>query len=230
MSWTLGIDTSTTLLSLGLYNNTTPELSFTRYVHNSHAEHIKDVIKSFLTLANVTAADINKCGVVTGPGSFTGLRIGISFLKGMFITGDTTTLPISSLELLAHAIPVKDKRIVIALDARQDNVFSAMFSSDFNGTIQRVSEDEKLSKDAFYEQLSSNDYIVYDTMGFAKSSVFEKLYDSANAFATTELALSRGLTAAKLAATTTDESKLLPALEIFPNYMQESYAERTQKK
>lgn len=231
MSWTLGIDTSTTLLSLGLYKSNSPELSFTRYVHNSHAEHIMHVIKSFLSLAEIQAADISTCGIVTGPGSFTGLRIGISFLKGLFISGEAKILPLSSLELLAHAIPSKEETIAIALDARQDNVFLGLFKSSPTGEVTRISNDQKVSKKEFYTKTANADTIIYDTMGFARSTVFEPLKESANAFATTELSISRGLTVAKIASKQPiDSDKFVDVLHVFPNYMQESYAERVQKK
>lgn len=231
MSWTLGIDTSTTLLSLGLYNDNKPELSFTRYVHNSHAEHIMGVIKSFLTLADIKASDISTCGIVTGPGSFTGLRIGISFLKGLFVTGDTKILPLSSLELLANALSVKSKEIAIALDARQDNVFLARFSADEKGLIRRLTEDTKVTKEQFYEQIETAEMIVYDTMGFARSTVFEDIYENPNAFSTDDLTIARGLTVAKVTSqVSADDDSLVDVLNVFPNYMQESYAERVQKK
>lgn len=231
MSWTLGIDTSTTLLSLGLYKSNSPELSFTRYVHNSHAEHIMEVIKSFLTLADISAKEITTCGIVTGPGSFTGLRIGISFLKGLFISGETKIIPLSSLELLANTIHSKNQTLAIALDARQDNVFLGIFKSDSSGAISRLCEDTKVTKDEFYAQTEHCDTIVYDTMGFARSTVFKSLQNSPNAFATAKLSISRGLTVAKIASVhDTDSEKLTKALDIFPNYMQESYAERVQKK
>lgn len=231
MSWTLGIDTSTTLLSLGLYKSDSPELSFTRYVHNSHAEHIMEVIKSFLSLANISASDITTCGVVTGPGSFTGLRIGISFLKGLFISGETKILPLSSLELLANAIPSKDQTVAIALDARQDNVFLGLFKTTATGEVTRLSEDEKVSKEDFYNKITHCDTIIYDTMGFARSTVFAELLESSKSFATTELTISRGLKVAQLASLHSSESdKLVDIINVFPNYMQESYAERVQKK
>lgn len=231
MSWTLGIDTSTTLLSLGLYNNNQPELSFTRYVHNSHAEHIMGVIKSFLTLADITASDISTCGIVTGPGSFTGLRIGISFLKGLFVTGETKILPLSSLELLANALSVKSKEIAIALDARQDNLFLARFSADEKGIVIRLSEDAKVTKEQFYNEITTADVIVYDTMGNTRSSVFEGIYDNPQAFSTGELSIARGLTVAKITSQVpAEDDSLVDVLHVFPNYMQESYAERVQKK
>lgn len=231
MSWTLGIDTSTTLLSLGLYNNDKPELSFTRYVHNSHAEHIMGVIKSFLSLADIKANEITRCGIVTGPGSFTGLRIGISFLKGLFISGQTIILPLSSLELLANAVASKDKKIAIALDARQDNVFLGLFASDSEGTVTRIKDDIKVDKETFYTEISDSDLVIYDTMGFARSTVFNSLKENNSAFSTDELTIARGLTLAKITSNIPDDSELLcTALDVFPNYMQESYAERVQKK
>jgi tRNA threonylcarbamoyladenosine biosynthesis protein TsaB len=230
MSYILGVDTSSTILSLGLIKDCEPELSITRFVKNSHAEHIGDVVKSFLDLADIKASEISKVGVVTGPGSFTGLRIGISFLKGMFIIGDTVVTDISTLEAVATSLSVADGKIKVALDARQDNLFTAEFERKDGETI-RISSDQKVTKDEFYNSISDNETIVYDGMGFTNSTVFDELSKMKNSINIVDCNISRGITVAKIAESRDEDSGLwTDFINIFPNYMQESYAERNRKK
>lgn len=227
MSWTLGIDTSSTNLSLGLLHNGVPHLSFSRFVKNSHSEHITDVVKSFFSLAGITAEDISKCAVVTGPGSFTGLRIGISFMKGLFASGKTEVFPLSSLENMAMAYPMSEGVINVLIDARQDNLFFAQFKKE-DGSITRIKEDAKITVTEFYEQLESDQFTLYDPAGNLRSTAFDNLNDK-NSCSLEKLTLSTGISAAQRALEYEESELWSEAVNIFPNYMQESYAERVKK-
>lgn len=227
MSWTLGIDTSSTNLSLGLLHNGVPHLSFSRFVKNSHSEHITDVIKSFLTLADIKATDISRCAVVTGPGSFTGLRIGISFVKGLFASGNTQIFPLSSLENMAMAYPMTDGIINVLIDARQDNLFFAQFKKE-NGLINRIEEDKKITVSEFYDLLNEEHFTLYDPAGNLRSTAFESLNPQRSS-SLEKLNLSTGLSAALRAMESPESPIWDEAINIFPNYMQESYAERVRK-
>jgi len=227
MSWTLGIDTSSTTLSLGLLKDGEPHTSFSRYVKNSHSEHITSAIKSFLTLADISVDDISRCAVVTGPGSFTGLRIGISFAKGLFITKETQIFPVSTLQNMAFAAPVQDGIINVAIDARQDFLFFAQYEKK-NGEFTVIKDDVKISKDEFLTIISNDHYTLYDTAGNQRSTLFETLTPK-NSAPLESLHLSTGLTAALCAEQHLDSPLWGSVVNIFPNYMQESYAERVKK-
>ncbi len=227
MSWTLGIDTSSTTLSLGLLKDGEQHTSFSRYVKNSHSEHITSAINSFLSLAEITVDDITRCAVVTGPGSFTGLRIGISFAKGMFITKETSILPISTLQNMAFAAPIQEGIINVAIDARQDFLFFAQYEK-CNNSFKVLKEDEKISKEQFLSLITDDAYTLYDTAGNTRSTLFETL-SSKNSASLSTLNLSTGLSAALCAEQQLDSPKWGHVVNIFPNYMQESYAERAKK-
>jgi len=176
-------------------------------------------------MANITVSDISRCAVVTGPGSFTGLRIGISFIKGLFASGETLILPLSTLETIAYSWPT-DGTISVAFDARQDAVFGASFVKK-EGTFTRLAEDSKLECNHFIEQSAQSDYVIFDTAGNPNSPLISGLKSSAVRLETAQL--STGLAAAKLANERIDSELWTEAINIFPNYMQESYAERMKK-
>lgn len=226
MNLTLGIDTSSSFMSIGLISDSAPQISLTRFVKNAHSEHITAAIKSILAMANCSASDISRCAVVTGPGSFTGLRIGISFMKGLFASGETKILPLSTLETVAMAWP-QDGTISVAFDARQDSVFGATFVKE-NGVIRRVNDDEKVDAAQFIESSKSSDIVIYDIAGNPNSPLISGLTDrSAVALETANLAT--GLAASRLAYSRIDSPEWTEAINVFPNYMQESYAERMKK-
>jgi tRNA threonylcarbamoyladenosine biosynthesis protein TsaB len=197
-------------------------------VKNSHSEHITNIIKEFLKSAEITISDIDKCAVVVGPGSFTGLRIGIAFIKGFFATGETLVYPVTTLENMAIAYPLQNGIINIAIDARQENLFYAKFKR-VNGELIRITDDKKVSKGEFFKDINSNEFTLYDYSGNRNETVFENLAKE-NSTNIDTLTLSTGISAAIFATKYGVADKFVEAISIFPNYMQESYAERMKKK
>ena len=171
MKYILGIDTSSTDLGIGLYGGDRSIASYSRYIGNSHAEHINPALHMILTTNRITPDTISHIAIAVGPGSFTGLRIGIAFTKGFCIGTTTRILPLSSLFILAHAGMHHKGRIVSAIDARNDCVFWATFTVS-GGKIDRLTEDKLSTIQSFTPMLATDDLIVTDTMGYKKSTIF----------------------------------------------------------
>ncbi len=225
MSWILGIDTSSAELSIGLIDGSTPSLSCSRYVPNSHAEHITRAMDYILDSSGITAADISHTGIAVGPGSFTGLRIGISFLKGFFLTYNTPVLPVSSLESLAESFNQSNGTIIPVMDARQGRVFCARFKRE-NGLLNRLTDDQIMSVKSFSIFYRKHDTIVIDTLGQTKSSLYSSLDGWGIIHNVTETPLQRGLACARIASHSLKSNSLWKdSVDIEPNYMQPSYAE-----
>ena len=184
--------------------------------------------------ANITAQEISTCGIVEGPGSFTGIRIGLSFVKGLFVDGATKCYGLSAFEVVAHASTVAKGTIGVGFDARQDMVFWASFNAD-NGVLTPVDTPQSLSKEQFYHKaLPSVSTCLFDTMGFSNSTVFSAISSSItppnSALSIQETDLSRGYSSALLAfAQFQDALPGVEAVALEPNYMQASYAERARK-
>lgn len=175
MNWVLGIDTSSIDLGVGLFKDDTAVAAYSRYIKNSHAEHITQVIEMLLSANNVNPSDINRIAVTNGPGSFTGLRIGIAFAKGFCLySPDVLLYPVSTLEVMAYAAIHSKKRIISAIDARNNEVFWAAFHP-VNGCINRLSEDSICSENEFKDVVQPDDIIISDSMGYLKSTVFDFL-------------------------------------------------------
>ncbi len=225
MNWVLGIDTSSAELSIGLMQGMQPSLSCSRYVPNSHAEHITSAMDYILDSNGITAADISQTGIAVGPGSFTGLRIGISFLKGFFLTRNTPVLPISSLESLAESFNQFDGTIIPVMDARQGRVFCARFKRE-NGTLTRLTDDQIMSIKSFSIFYKKHDTIVIDTLGQTKSPLYSLLNGWGIIHTVHNTPVQRGLACARIATHSIDDHSLWKnSVDIEPNYMQPSYAE-----
>ena len=92
----------------------------------THSETVLPLVDTALHACGLKPADIGLFGVTAGPGSFTGLRIGLSLVKGMALPGDTPCAGVSTLEALAFGC-VGAGTVVAALDARRGQVYWAGF-------------------------------------------------------------------------------------------------------
>jgi tRNA threonylcarbamoyladenosine biosynthesis protein TsaB len=226
MGYVLGIDTSSVELGIGLVNAARPAMGISRYFRNSHAEHISQAIEFLLATNNISMSDISHAGIAVGPGSFTGLRIGIAFLKGFFFGHPVKVLPVSSLESMAASWQCKNRSIVCASDARNNEVFWARFAND-NGIVTRISGDLLSPFDSFASSIGPQDIVLTDTLGHEKSTVFDFIIKRPDAYSVELHGVQRGLSCALIASRTpdTDEAWRLTQ-EIVPNYLNRSWAEK----
>ena len=102
---------------------------------------------------NLSFKDIDLFAVTNGPGSFTGLRIALSAIKGLAFP-DTKTLGLSTLEVIAEEFREEKKPIVVCalMDARAGQFYNALFLCG-NGEIKRLCEDRALKAEEIYEEL-----------------------------------------------------------------------------
>ena len=91
----------------------------------THGERLPGDIRALLADATVTLADVDLYAVVTGPGSFTGLRVGIAAVQGLALAGGRSVVPVPALE--AYASTREEERIAVWRDAQRRQVFAAVF-------------------------------------------------------------------------------------------------------
>ncbi len=125
----LNIETSTKNCSVSISKNkTTIALKELCAANFSHAEKLHQFIHEVLTQSNLTFKDLDAIAIGKGPGSYTGLRIGVSAVKGLCFALDIPLIAINTLTILANAISVKDAYIIPLLDARRLEVYTAVFN------------------------------------------------------------------------------------------------------
>lgn len=113
----------------------------------THSQTLLPTIAERLRDAKVEIRDLDKMIVTAGPGSFTGLKIGIATAKGLAFPNDVPCVPLSTLEAMAYG-GKEEGVICCTLDARRKMLYCAFFSCE-NGKITRLTEDAQLSaKDA----------------------------------------------------------------------------------
>lgn len=110
----------------------------------THSELLLPMAEDMLRSLGMSFDDIDMYAVSSGPGSFTGLRIGLSLVKGLAFGKDKPCVGVSSLEALAMGLRGLDGLIVPCMDARRGQGYTALFRGE-GGEIVRLSEDEPIS-------------------------------------------------------------------------------------
>ena len=98
----------------------------------NHAEKLHVFIEELLKESNYAFRSLDGICVSKGPGSYTGLRIGVSAAKGLAYTLDVPLLSVNTLEVLARQLNVDTGTIIPMIDARRMEVFTAHFDSDYS--------------------------------------------------------------------------------------------------
>ena len=96
---------------------------------NRHGERMLPLVEELLAEAGWSSSSLDRVGVGVGPGSFTGLRIGVALAQGIALGLDRPVVGVGSLHAMAFAAPPWDGPTAAVLDARRDEYFVALFSS-----------------------------------------------------------------------------------------------------
>lgn len=154
MSIILSIETSTTNCSVSLSKQgETLVLKEDNNSNYSHAESLHVFIDEVLKTARIEKKHLDAIAVSKGPGSYTGLRIGVSAAKGLCYALNKPLISISTLHALAHKVTTNKGVIIPMLDARRMEVYSAIYNSDYS--IRRSIQAQVLDASSFKEELDS---------------------------------------------------------------------------
>lgn len=118
----------------------------------THSVTLLPLIKQSVEGAGIAVDDIDAIAVTSGPGSFTGVRIGVSTAKGIAQPGDKKCVPVSTLEAIAYPLADSECIAVSVMDARCQQVYCAMFDCS-NSEMKRITKDDAISLDDLCELL-----------------------------------------------------------------------------
>ena len=131
MTYILNIETATKNCSVSLAKNgntiLTKEIAEQGY---SHAEKLHVFMEEILNETDISARDLKAVAVSKGPGSYTGLRIGVSSAKGLCYALGIPLISVSTLQVLAKQVAIENGFVVPMIDARRMEVYSAIFDKN----------------------------------------------------------------------------------------------------
>ena len=118
----------------------------------THSQTLLVMAQSLLDQCGKTVEDVTAAAVAAGPGSFTGIRIGVAAAKGLAFSVDKPAVGVSTLAALARNVAFADGLVVCAMDARRQQVYNANFAAE-NGTLTRLTPDRAISLADLAEEL-----------------------------------------------------------------------------
>lgn len=152
----LAVDTSAKSVSCAVVRDHKIIASFYSNAGLTHSQTLLPMVEDVLREANVSIEQLDALAVNAGPGSFTGVRIGVSAVKGLAFTCNLPCIPVSTLECMAENVVIRPGTIVCGvMDARCQQVYSATFTADDNGNVQRLTDDVAVSISELGNQLQS---------------------------------------------------------------------------
>lgn len=146
MALVLAIDTTAKPVSCALADAERVIADFFAHTGMTHSQTLMPMVENLLRVADKSIHDLDAIAVNVGPGSFTGVRIGVSAVKGLAFTGEIPCIAVSTLESMAENVAVLPNHLICCLmDARCQQVYTALFEKDATGNLQRITADEALT-------------------------------------------------------------------------------------
>ena len=118
----------------------------------THSRTLMPIVQHILKNADLSLADMDAVAVAAGPGSFTGIRIGVSAAKGLAFAAEKPAIAVSTLAAMARNVSLADGLAVCAMDARRRQVYNALFEVK-DGCLTRLTPDRAIALEALAEEL-----------------------------------------------------------------------------
>ena len=140
----LAFETSAKAGSVALLDNETLLAESYQNTGLTHSQTLLTMAEELLRSCGLTPSDVEAVAVAAGPGSFTGVRIGVAAAKGFAWGGETPLYGVSTLEAMALGLGVYDGYVLPVMDARRSQVYNAVFHCQ-GGSLRRCTEDRAIS-------------------------------------------------------------------------------------
>ena len=220
----LAVDTATESCSVAIADadlGTLAEVTSLR--KETHSKHLLGMIWTALDLSGLRISDMDGFAVARGPGSFTGLRIGISTVKGFAAASGKPLAGVSNLDALAFQFPFSPNLLCVLLDARRKEVYCACYRSE-HGALRKETEEQTLSPDKAIANIGEPCLFVGNGAVLYQKVVTEQKGETAY-FAPSCLNVIRGSTVAHLGMERFEKNDVDDVASFVPSYLRKSEAE-----
>ncbi|MDW7650687.1 MAG: tRNA (adenosine(37)-N6)-threonylcarbamoyltransferase complex dimerization subunit type 1 TsaB [Bacillota bacterium] len=221
----LGIDTATLVCSAAVVSGEQTLAEYNLQVKKTHSERLLPLIDTMLRDTGLSAARLGAVAVAAGPGSFTGIRIGMVTAKALGQALDVPLVGVSTLEALAAAHPHFPGVIAPILDARRDQVYNAIFTAGHSPG--RVTDDRAFPLSRLLEELSGRDeqvLFVGDGVAVHRPAI-EKALGERACFMPPEGGICRAAVVARLGLSALEAGRGRTWRNLVPVYVRRSEAE-----
>ena len=153
---TLGVDTSAVTVSAALEEDGVLLGEFFAHGRQKHSEALLPMVDALLRRCGLAIGEVDRFAVTNGPGSFTGVRIGVAAVKGMAQAGGKPCAGVSALAAMAAQAAFCGGLLCCAMDARRGQIYAALFEAG-EGAFTRLCEDEALPMEELEQRLLALD-------------------------------------------------------------------------
>lgn len=186
----------------------------------THSETLLPLIED--VMEGYDYKQLDAVAVSAGPGSFTGVRIGVATVKGLAFPYNIPCISVSALEAIAYNFTDKNAVICAVMDARRMQFYNALFKAE-NGNITRLTEDRAISLDDLRKEISAYDNVII--AGDGAELCFNGLMLDNTVLADKEVMYQSGIGVSRAA----QNKELISASALMPLYLRMSQAERELK-
>lgn len=220
----LGIDTATMMGSIGLIDDEGVIAEYSLNIRATHSERLMPAIGRLLKDSGIMPRDIDGFAVSIGPGSFTGLRIGLATVKGFAMGCNKPVAAVSTLEALAFNLAYAEYLICPILDARKNEVYAALFKSDGKGGMKRLVQDMAIDMQTFLREYDEDIIFLGDAVDIYREKILDMFKDRAH-FAPKNKNMPSGVSVAELGLKRLRDGKAADPSGLAPFYIRRSEAE-----
>lgn len=225
----LAIDTSSLVATIAIINEENLLGEYTINTPMTHSQKLMPIIDELMSNLDMSMKDIDLIAVSRGPGSFTGIRIGVATAKGLAHPTNIPVIGISSLEGLANNITYSKDLICPIMDARRNQVYTGVYKWE-DYALKNVVEETPLTIDELMEiLLQKKEKVVFlgDGLNRYKKDI-EKTLGYRAVFAPKYVSMQRASSIGQLALNKikNEDNVLQNYLDISPVYLRKSEAER----
>lgn len=225
MSVVLALETSAKAASCAIVRDGEPIASAFQMTGLTHSRTLMPMVEAMLRNSELALEEMDAVAVAAGPGSFTGLRIGVAAAKGLAWAVDKPCAGVSTLEAMAAVMTHMDTTLICAMDARRQQIYNAVFRCG-DGKMERLAPDRAIALEELAQELDrGKSYTVIGDgaplcCGFLMRQGFSVAL--APAHLRQQSAVGVGICACAMA----ERGELVTAQELTPVYLRLSQAER----
>lgn len=222
----LAIETSAKSVSAAVVENGVPLASAYQNMGLTHSRTLMPLMDGMLSAAGLRVQDMDLLAAANGPGSFTGLRIGVSALKGLAWALEKPCCGVSTLAAMARNLAHMEGLIICAMDARRNQVYNALFLAH-DGVLTRQCPDRAIGLAELAEEIKNRPepkFVVGDGAGLCYNHLLEQ--DVPCRMAPPQLVMQNAVGVAQAAEEMAAAGQVTTARDLVPVYLRLSQAER----
>ena len=217
------VDSSATPASVCLLENDKIIAEYYLNTGFTHSQTLMAMLESVLKISGKSADDIDLYAVNSGPGSFTGVRIGVSAVKGMAYALDKPCVEVSTLESMAYNLLGSHTIVCACMDARRRQVYHGLFRVD-GDKVERLCDDTAIAVDDLLSGLPDHEEIIL--VGDGAELVDQSTDDPLITLAPPNLRYQRASSVALAAVEKYNRGEVISPAALMPRYLRLSQAER----